>query len=92
MLSALKEEKVDLIVALTEGLVGDIAKGSGVCLVSGYVDTPLCWAISTGADSVHNTTEDLREGTFAISRNFSGSHLMTCVLASQRSWDMSKVI
>ena len=40
-----KEGKVDVIVALTEGLVADIGKGSHVRLISGYVQSPLTWAI-----------------------------------------------
>ena len=49
MLTALEEDRVDMIVALTEGLVGAIARGSDVALLGTYVQSPLCWAISVGA-------------------------------------------
>eukprot|EP00052_Salpingoeca_macrocollata_P014618 m.115173 g.115173 ORF g.115173 m.115173 type:complete len:659 (-) comp19381_c0_seq4:28-2004(-) len=87
MIQALKDDKVDVIVALTEGLVADIAKGSDLRLLGTYVNTPLCWAISTGAQSAIHDTDDLAAGkTFAISRYGSGSHLMALVLATQRGW------
>lgn len=46
--------------------------------------SPLCWAISTGVTSKIQSVEDLRGGTFAVSRMGSGSHLMAYVLAIQR--------
>lgn len=61
MLAALKEGKVDAIVALTEGLVADIAKGgSDVRILSTYVQSPLCWAISVGPKSQFHSIEDLK--------------------------------
>ena len=47
MIANLKKGEVDLIVALTEGLVCDIAKGgSDLRILGTYVSTPLCWAVS----------------------------------------------
>ncbi len=47
--------------------------------------SPLCWAISTGVNNARiQAVEDLRGGTFAVSRMGSGSHLMAYVLAIQR--------
>jgi sulfonate transport system substrate-binding protein len=46
MLTNLKSKSVDLIVALTEGITADIAKGSDVRILGTYVASPLCWAIS----------------------------------------------
>lgn len=98
MISALKAGEVDLIVALTEGLVGDIAQqlqsqspSSSLKILGTYVESPLVWAISTGAHSAFNEVADLRGQSIGISRFTSGSHLMTCVLASQRGWAQSDV-
>ena len=61
MLVNLKAKRLDVVVALTEGLVADIAKGSDVRLIGTYVETPLCWAISTGRDSTLVSVEDLKD-------------------------------
>eukprot|EP00053_Salpingoeca_punica_P012625 m.113208 g.113208 ORF g.113208 m.113208 type:complete len:844 (+) comp15994_c2_seq2:1106-3637(+) len=87
MIQALKDGRVDLIIALTEGLVADIAKGSDLRLVGTYVQSPLCWAVSTGATSSIQTLADLEGKTFGVSRMGSGSHLMALVLATQRGWE-----
>jgi sulfonate transport system substrate-binding protein len=86
MIAALKEGRVDLIIALTEGLVADIAKGSDVRLVGTYVQSPLCWAVSTGASSSIQCLADLEGKMFGISRYGSGSHIMAMVMAAQRGW------
>lgn len=91
MIKALKEDAVDVIVALTEGLVSDIALGSDLKLIGCYVSSPLCWAVSTGANKPYNEIGDLQDSTIAISRFTSGSHLMANVMASQRGWDLSKL-
>lgn len=91
MIKAAKEGDVDVVIALTEGLVADIAKGSELRLLGTYVKSPLCWAISTGAGNEKvQTVEDLRKGTFGVSRMGSGSHLMAIVLADQRGWDTAE--
>jgi hypothetical protein len=38
----------------------DIANGSDLRLFGTYVQSPLCWAISTGQASAFNTVEDLK--------------------------------
>eukprot|EP00045_Choanoeca_perplexa_P008267 m.76298 g.76298 ORF g.76298 m.76298 type:complete len:585 (-) comp14423_c0_seq1:139-1893(-) len=91
MIKAAKSGEVDLIIALTEGLVADIASGSNLRLLGTYVGSPLCWAISTGVNSSKNEPEDLRAGTFAVSRLGSGSHLMAYVLAIQRGWNTDDI-
>lgn len=89
MIQAAAENRVDVIVALTEGLVASIAKGSDLRLLGTYVSSPLCWAVVSGAHTAIQSIDDLRGGTIAISRYGSGSHLMACVLAVQRGWDPS---
>jgi cyclopropane fatty-acyl-phospholipid synthase-like methyltransferase len=92
MIQALKNKEVDMIVALTEGLVADIAKGSDIRIFGTYVQSPLCWALSSGAGSNVKTINDMRHKTFGISRYGSGSHLMAYVLAMQRGWDAQQDI
>lgn len=90
MVSALENGEVDLVIALSEGLVAAIAQGAPLKLLATYVESPLRWAISTGgAPSAVNEVADLRGGRIGISRFTSGSHLMSCVLASQRGWAQS---
>jgi len=92
MIAALKKGEVDMIVALTEGLVSDIAKGSDLRLVGTYVKSKLCWAVTTGMNSDIESVADLKDGTFAVSRYTSGSHLMSFLLAKQQKWDPQKDI
>ncbi|CAF0797295.1 unnamed protein product [Didymodactylos carnosus] len=91
LINKLKENEVDAVVALTEGLLADIVNGSSLRLLGTYVESPLCWAISTGAQSEFHHIEDLKGQTMGISRFNSGSHLMCCVLASQRGWKQSDI-
>lgn len=60
MITNLKQGKLDVIVALTEGIVADIARGSDMRILGTYVESPLCWAISCGAQSPISSVEDLR--------------------------------
>eukprot|EP00941_MAST-03F_sp_MAST-3F-sp1_P000350 g350.t1 len=87
MLENLKSNKVDLIVALTEGIVADIAFGnSDVQILGTYVDSPLTWAISTSGKRKEMEMEDVKDAKFGISRHGSGSELMTYVLAKEQQW------
>lgn len=89
MVSALRSGSVDMAVALTEGLVADIAlKGSNdYLIVSPYVSIPLRWGIWVRPDSALQSADDLRGSVFGISRLGSGSHLMAAVLYSNAGWD-----
>ena len=91
MINALLDGTADMVVALTEGLISSIALGSDLRLVGTYVESPLTWAISTGPNSAVQEVADLRGGRIGISRFTSGSHLMSCVLASQRGWKQSEL-
>ncbi len=90
MTRALREDKLDVAVVLTEGIVADIVKGNPSSIIGQYVRTPLIWGIHTGAASKFQSVEELNEERFAISRNGSGSHIITYVMAQQRAWDPSK--
>lgn len=97
MIKHLKSGTADVVVALTEGLIKDIVTtGSDIRLLGTYVNSPLCWAISgagegSAAKGKVGTVEDLRDGTWGVSRMGSGSHLMATVLATERGWDVDKL-
>jgi len=91
MIHALDNKEVDVIVALTEGLVSEIVKGRNLRLLATYVESPLRWGVISGSKSPYNSVEDLKGHTFAISRYNSGSHLMAGVLASANGWEQSDV-
>lgn len=61
MITALQSDEIDIGIGLTEGWVAGLGKAAaeqrdaGYKIVGTYVETPLCWAISTGADR-----EDIR--------------------------------
>lgn len=88
-------EALDIAVGLTEGFVADLGKGKasssegevGYRLVGTYVQSPLCWAISTGAQRGElKGVEDLRGKRVGVSRVGSGSYVMSFVLADQKGW------
>lgn len=87
MCQALREDKLDLAVALTEGLLMDIARHDRIALVAPYVLSPLRWGIHVPSDSPDQTPADLADAVFAISRHGSGSHLMALLWAREQGWD-----
>jgi len=90
LVNELKNNNLDVIVALTEGLVSEITQGSNIRIFSTYVASPLRWAVITGKDSKFTSVEQLKGQAFGISRFTSGSHLMVSVLADQNHWDPQK--
>ncbi|KAF2021362.1 hypothetical protein BU24DRAFT_383408 [Aaosphaeria arxii CBS 175.79] len=93
MVTALQAGDIDIGVGLTEGWVSALGKAqaarkdAGFRVVGTYVETPLCWAISTGAARGDvNGVEDLRGKRVGVSRIGSGSYVMSFVLADQRGW------
>ncbi|ELU40364.1 NMT1 domain-containing protein [Rhizoctonia solani AG-1 IA] len=69
MTSALKNDEIDVAVALTDALIAGIANGSHAYrLVGSYVSTPLNWAVVTGKDSKYQSIDDLRGTKLGISR------------------------
>lgn len=60
---------------------------AGYGLVGTYVESPLCWAISTGAGREDvDSVEGLRGKKVGVSRMGSGSYVMSAVLADQQGW------
>jgi len=92
MIQSLQSSEIDVGIGLTEGWVAGLANAqppssAGYKLVGTYVETPLCWAISTGAKrSDINNVEDLKNKKIGVSRVGSGSYVMGFVLADQQGW------
>ncbi|KAK9450602.1 uncharacterized protein V1518DRAFT_411219 [Limtongia smithiae] len=91
MIEALKAKDIDVAIGLTEGFVAGLGKGQDWFKIVGtYVQSPLCWAISTGINRADVTSvKDLQGGRIGISRIGSGSYVMPFVLAQQEGWKES---
>lgn len=87
MSQLLSENKTDLAIILTEGIVKSISEGNQVKIVQEYIASPLLWGVHVSAKSNFNKLSDLRGAKAAISRFGSGSHLMAFVQAQNEGWD-----
>lgn len=87
MIKGLSTGTLDVAVLLTEGITKAILEGLDARIIQVYVTTPLHWGIHVPFRSDIKTVDQLRDKVFAISREGSGSHLMTYVKASQEGWD-----
>lgn len=92
MVQSLKSKEIDIGIGLTEGWVAGLGKEPSkenfpYRIVGTYVETPLCWAISSGAqrDDV-KSVQDLKGKKIGVSRIGSGSYVMGFVLADQNGW------
>jgi ABC-type nitrate/sulfonate/bicarbonate transport system substrate-binding protein len=93
MVTALQAGEIDIGVGLTEGWIAALGKAqaakqdAGFKVVGTYVQTPLCWAISTGArrDDL-SSVKDLQGKKVGVSRIGSGSYVMSYVLADEQDW------
>jgi len=92
MVTALQADEIDIAVGLTEGWIAALGKAqaakqdAGFSVVGTYVETPLCWAISTGAKRELEGIKDLKGKKVGVSRIGSGSYVMSFVLADQQGW------
>ncbi|MCM4163249.1 MULTISPECIES: substrate-binding domain-containing protein [unclassified Arenibacter] len=91
MVQLLKDNKTDLAIILTEGIIKSITEGNPSKIVQEYIATPLLWGIHVAAKSNYRTLGDLKNKTAAISRYGSGSHLMAYVNAQGQSWDTKEL-
>jgi sulfonate transport system substrate-binding protein len=91
MIRGLETGSIDVAVLLTEGITKSILQGLDAKILKVYVTSSLHWGIHVPFDSTIRTEKDLENKTFAISREGSGSHLMSYVLADQQNWDASKL-
>lgn len=91
MIKGLQAGSLDIAVLLTEGITRAILKGLDAKILNVYVKSPLCWGIHVPVAASITQAGSLAHGTFAISREGSGSHLMTYVKAKQEQWDLSSL-
>lgn len=87
MIKGLQTGSLDVAVLLTEGITKSILEGLEAKILMVYVTSPLHWGIHVPFDSDITKVEQLKNKTFAISREGSGSHLMTYVKAHQEGWE-----
>ena len=87
MAEMLAQEKTDLAIILTEGIIKSISHGNSVKIVQEYVSSPLLWGIHVRKDSPHQSISDIENAEIAISRMGSGSHLMATVHAKKMGWN-----
>ncbi|OBA19895.1 periplasmic binding protein-like II [Metschnikowia bicuspidata var. bicuspidata NRRL YB-4993] len=88
LIKLLNDRTVDVAVGLTEAFVADISKGNKLYSIVGtYVESPLCWAISTGKnrDDIQSAA-DLAGSRIGVSRIGSGSYVMSFVLGLQNNF------
>ncbi|KAL8965803.1 MAG: hypothetical protein Q9197_006321 [Variospora fuerteventurae] len=98
MVTSIRAGELDLAIGLTEGWVAALAPltpnpsssthhNYDFKIIGTYVQSPLCWAISTGStrDDIISTTE-LRGKAMGVSRIGSGSYVMGFVLADREGW------
>ncbi|KAL3423092.1 hypothetical protein PVAG01_04839 [Phlyctema vagabunda] len=91
MITSIRSGEIDVAIGLTEGWVAGLGKedvegDGGYKIVGTYVETPLCWAVSTGAKREINSITDLKNGKIGVSRIGSGSYVMGFVLADTQGW------
>ncbi|KAH8656625.1 hypothetical protein BGZ60DRAFT_417362 [Tricladium varicosporioides] len=95
MITSLRGGEIDIGIGLTEGWVAGLGKeglegDGGYRIVGTYVETPLCWAVSTGANRPDiSSISSLKEhNNCGVSRIGSGSYVMSFVLADAQtpSW------
>ncbi len=86
MCQMLREGQTDIAIILTEGILKDISAGNQSSIVQIYVESPLIWGIHVDANSEYHTVSDLKNKKVAISRNGSGSQLMSIVNAQNQNW------
>jgi ABC-type nitrate/sulfonate/bicarbonate transport system substrate-binding protein len=97
MIQSLQSKEIDVGIGLTEGWVAGLGKLKDqkvdklpYSIVGTYVETPLCWAISTGVkrDDIKTVAGEggLKGRKIGVSRIGSGSYVMGFVLADQNGW------
>lgn len=100
MITSLSAHEIDIGIGLTEAWVSGLAKAESedrpapYALVGTYVESPLRWAISTGARRTDigvnadpgEWVKELRGRKMGVSRVGSGSYVMGFVVADKMGW------
>jgi ABC-type nitrate/sulfonate/bicarbonate transport system substrate-binding protein len=91
MVRGLESKTLDVAVLLTEGISQAILKGLDAKIIQVYVTSSLHWGVHVPVESDIHSLADLEHKTFAISREGSGSHLMSYVMADEQGWDLESL-
>lgn len=91
MVEALDTGKVDVVVALTEGIAAAIGTGHPLRFVGSHTGSGLIWGAHVSAKSDWQDLEQMSGARVAISRYGSGSHIMVVVEAGRRGWPLSSL-
>jgi sulfonate transport system substrate-binding protein len=91
MLRGLETGSIDIAVLLTEGITKSILEGLNAKILQVYVVSPLSWGVHIPVTQNIDSTDQITDTTFAISRYGSGSHLMSYVMADQHGWSPDKL-
>ncbi len=91
MIRGLENKSLDVAVLLTEGITRAILQGLDAKIIQVYVTTPLSWGVHVPYNSSIERMDQLENQTFAISREGSGSHLMSYVAANRENWDSDQL-
>ncbi|OUM55236.1 hypothetical protein BVG19_g4736 [[Candida] boidinii] len=91
LITSLNSGEIDIAVGLTEAFVRGLANNGdseNYEIIGTYVDSPLCWSISTGINRTDiNSVDDLQNGKkIGVSRIGSGSYVMSYVLGIQEKF------
>ncbi|ODV88196.1 hypothetical protein CANARDRAFT_193622 [[Candida] arabinofermentans NRRL YB-2248] len=91
LIQSLQKNEIDIAIGLTEAFVRGLCDGEDSYYISGtYVESPLCWAISTGSQRDDLNSKDQLQGMkIGVSRIGSGSYVMSFVLALQENFKKS---
>lgn len=91
MNKALREEKTDIAIVLTESYIKDKIEGNPGLMVGMHVRSPLIWGIHAPGSSERSEIAAFAEAPFLVSRMGSGSHLMAFILAKREGWDIDSL-
>lgn len=87
LIQCLGDKSINVSVGLTEAFIRGIAGGNeNYKLVGVYVESPLCWAVSTGNSRNIDSVDTLEGAVVGVSRMGSGSDVMAKVLQLQKGW------
>lgn len=89
MLADLAAGRLDAANLLTEGAALGLARGLPLVAVSLFTTSPLIWGVHVSPESSLADFADLAGRRFAISREGSGSHLMSLALAIDQGWPIA---
>ncbi|SFT84620.1 hypothetical protein SAMN04489724_2277 [Algoriphagus locisalis] len=87
----LREDKTDIALVLTESFLKDFEAGNPSKMIGFHVISPLNWGIHISGESPVNSLSEITAPTFLISREGSGSQLMSYVLAKREGWESDRL-